>query len=297
VHFNTNFKRIFGSLMERITNYTSPSAIFILSFLKRFLLFSLLACCVAGSNATELTGSMVKSRMGHSITSLVDGKVLVAGGISAWYGASYAELFDPQTGSFVLTGAMQVARSGHAAALLADGRVLVVGGATTDNRGNNITLASTEIFDPVSGTWTLSPSMQNASATPIARTLADGRIMVINYKNGATSAEVFDPISFGFSAAGNLITSRSGFTATALADGKLLVAGGLATGNTSTILNSAELWDPATSTWLATGNMGAARMNAAASLLADGKVLLTGGIGNGASTAISEIYDPVSGSL
>ena len=62
----------------------------------------------------------------------------------------------------------------------------------------------------------------------------------------------------------------------------------------NTALSSAELYDPATGTWTATGSMGTARREHAATLLPSGQVLEAGGY-NGDYLNGAELYDPVSG--
>ena len=57
---------------------------------------------------------------------------------------------------------------------------------------------------------------------------------------------------FTFSYTGSLSTARTAYTATLLQNGKVLVAGGQ---DASGVLASAELYDPATGTWSATGNL------------------------------------------
>ena len=68
--------------------------------------------------------------------------------------------------------------------------------------------------------------------------------------------------------------AREGQTATLLPNGEVLVAEGIAG---STTLASAELYNPATGKWSATGSMNVARAVATATLLPNGQVLVAGG--------------------
>ena len=86
-----------------------------------------------------------------------------------------------------------------------------------------------------------------------------------------------------------MATQRAAHTATLLPDGKVLVAGGFAEANS---LASAEIFDPATSTFVPAGKMNAARSSHTATLLPNGKVLIAGGY-NGDYLASAELYDSV----
>jgi len=90
-----------------------------------------------------------------------------------------------------------------------------------------------------------------------------------------------------------MLQGRQQHTATLLATGRVLVAGGNAGGGAIGALNEAELYDPATNTWSAAGQMAVGRQAHTASLLPSGKVLLAGGIAaDGHSTSSAELYDP-----
>jgi hypothetical protein len=90
-----------------------------------------------------------------------------------------------------------------------------------------------------------------------------------------------------------MLEPRSGHSATLLPDGKVLIAGGMR--RNQDFYRSAELFDPATGKFEATGEMAVARVGPAASLLPSGKVLIAGGwVGHGCTDS-AELYDPATG--
>jgi hypothetical protein len=199
------------------------------------------------------TGSLITPRwLGIKATLLQDGKVLVAGGRAprAYASLASAELYDPATGTWTATGSMTTARSGYTATLLQSGKVLVAGGIMPGaGPSGGFAATGAELYDPATGTWT---------------------------------------------ATGSMTTARGGHTATLLTSGRVLVAGGdtltAATpqGNV-TVTASAELYDPDTGTWTATGSMTTMRENHTATKLLLGRVLVVGG------DTSAELYDPLTG--
>jgi hypothetical protein len=69
-----------------------------------------------------------------------------------------AELYDPATGTFAATGGMSTSRQGHTATLLPDGKVLIAGGGPRID-GGGYSLASAELYEPATGTFTATGSM------------------------------------------------------------------------------------------------------------------------------------------
>ncbi|MEP7040643.1 MAG: kelch repeat-containing protein, partial [Chloroflexota bacterium] len=97
-------------------------------------------------------------------------------------------------------------------------------------------------------------------------------------------------------ATGDMVAARMIHTATPLADGTVLVAGGLGRGLLGPALASAELFDPDSGTWTASGAMLEARRGHSATLLKDGRVLVAGGYDLGKQLTSAELYDPSTGS-
>ena len=81
-------------------------------------------------------------------------------------------------------------------------------------------------------------------------------------------------------------------TATLLSDGRVLVAGG---DGAVDAYSSAELYDPASGEFSATGSMTVPRVAHSATRLVDGKVLVVGGIDKTQSLDSAELYDPATG--
>jgi hypothetical protein len=136
--------------------------------------------------------------------------------------------------------------------------------------------------------------------------LSDGRVLVVGgwgvfeggYFAALSSAELYDPGSGTFSTTGSMSQSRIGPVAVRLADGKVLVLGGYGpvAGGPYLSLASAEIYDAPSGNFSLTGSMSHARQGMTATLLANGTVLVTGGVDDSNSTVQSaELYDPVTG--
>jgi HYR domain-containing protein/galactose oxidase-like protein len=141
------------------------------------------------------TGTMGIPRSVHSATRLLDGRVLIVGGFKAdATPATEAEIYDPQTGTFAPTGRLLTAREGHTATLLSDGNVLVAGGVTVI--GQYLQLASGELYDAATGTFTPVGDMSTARAGHTATLLSNGKVLVAGGGNGSypydlASADLF----------------------------------------------------------------------------------------------------------
>jgi N-acetylneuraminic acid mutarotase len=242
----------------------------------------------------SLTGNLYTKRIWHTATRLENGKILIAGGD---YGELIgAELFDPINGTWTVTGSLKVGRYAHTATLLENGMVLVVGGS--DDGDFVSTLASAELYDPNTGTWSLTGSLNRATVFHTATLLPDGKVLVIGgYQWPPTSlrsAELYDPSTGGWSYSSKLNEARDGHTATLLPGGMVLIAGG-EDWNTRSSLDSAELYDLAAGIWLSAADLLTPRCYHTATILNNGKVLVTGGLSNNTLNSIlrsAELYVP-----
>jgi hypothetical protein len=247
------------------------------------------------------SGSMATPREAHTATRLADGRVLIAGGADYQARAvASAELYDPKTGSFSPTGSMTTARAFQTATLLSDGRVLIAGGSPAA-WGTTSKLASAEIYDPGTGAFTATGPMTQERDFHTATLLADGRVLLAGgsgiSSEDLTSAEIFDPGTGAFTPTGPMTEGREYQSATPVSDGRVLLAGGGGDYTNRVFIASAELFDPLTGSFSATGSLADARTYHAATLLRDGRVLVTGGYGAVAPLASAEIYDPTTGAF
>jgi len=193
-------------------------------------------------------------------------------------------------GTFAGGASLPATVASHTSTALADGRVLIAGGLVSSTPLPTRTAAA-RLFDPVAGSFSSTGSMNSIRERHRAVRLADGRVLVTATYFAYNNAEVWSPSTGTFAGtASNLGTARYLHTTTLLADGRVLVAGG---NNGTAAISGAEIFDPITGQFFATGTMGTARYSHTATLLPNGKVLVCGGF---PATTTAEIYDPATAS-
>ena len=186
------------------------------------------------------TGTLNIPRGCHTATLLATGKVLIAGGTDGsgctGNALASAEIYDPVAGTFTVTGNMTAARSGHSATLLANGQVLIAGGTQElfccGRNQPGPPLASSEIYDPTTGTFAATANLLIARQNHTAVLLPTGSVLLAGGFGGGDAgalkhAELFDPTTATFSSTGALQMGRSAQTMTALGvSGQVLAVGG-----------------------------------------------------------------------
>ena len=228
----------------------------------------------------------------------------------------------PPTGEagWEAAGDLGTGRSRTHVVRLGDGSILVVGFDNVCSPGYAWPeSALTEVGDPLGEVWSEAESLPTPRDRFALALLPDGRALVTGGTTQQTdtgpasysSTYLFDPGDGSWSRAGLLNTARSDPAHAVLADGRVLVAGGyyadLPAVPEVRVLDSAELFDPATGEWSRTGSLRVARYGASAVTLADGRVLVVGGWpsaedgpaplygGPHRPLAPAEIYDPATG--
>ena len=236
-----------------------------------------------------------------SLPSILPGTALALALLASAAGAQRLPRRDPAPIPFrggperiLPAGLLSVPRAAHTATLLGSGNVLIAGGLGSPG--------STEFFD--SATMSFSPGpplLESRAANHSATLLTYGRVLIAGgWQNGRplATSEIYDAASGVFSLSGRMTTNRAEHTATLLASGDVLLTGGVAASYDQPFLSSAELYNSAAGTFRPTGSLITPRRAHIATLLADGRVLVTGGSSaRGNVLASAEIYDPLTGSF
>ncbi len=189
-------------------------------------------------------GELTFPREMATATTLADGRVLIAGGVNLenpTLTLDSFEIFDPTIQDFVAEGPIGGGRAMHTGTLLPDGRVLLAGGLGD----GSAPLATGVVLDPCTGTVSPVPgTMSTARVFHTATAVPDGRVVVLGGSSDFTPGDV------------------AGLPAS--------VWGGLAT--------AADVYDPVSNAWSAPADLPRGVTMHGASLLGDGRILLSGGV-------------------
>jgi hypothetical protein len=155
------------------------------------------------------------------------------------------ELYIREQDTFVLTvNEMNEGRSVATATELPDGNVIIIGGYGDDN-----VLKSTEIYNPMFGTFTKGPEMNFNRLGHSSTMLRNGKIIICggaSYEGHQNRVEFYDPITKIFTVGPSMLQYRRRHSATLLEDGRVLLCGG----DTSHLDEDAtEIYDPETNSF------------------------------------------------
>jgi hypothetical protein len=197
--------------------------------------------------------------------------------------------------------------------LLSSGKVLFTGNAVQAG-------VAPQLYDPASDSWSptepvegdfLQNDAEDGLEYQTTTLLSSGKVLMAGGQRLAApaidpiwvlaAADLYDPITSSWTTAASMTMPRYNHTATLLPSGKVLVAGGrtgfVNGGIFGTSVADAELYDPATDTWVATGSMSVARFSPVATLMSNGKVLVVGTAfdQDGGLLQTADVYDPLAG--
>ena len=267
---------------------------------------------------TVVSSTRIDAVVPAGTTGIVHVRVTAPGGLTP---ANPAARFAYAEGDFEVAGNMQQSRFAGTFTLLRNGKVLAAGGRSSQG---GAALASAEIYDPLTRTWTPTGSMSETRFTHTATLLPNGKVLVAggfgtgfttNDQPNLRTAELYDPATGTWTSTPPMAVRHALHAAILLRGGacesasppaycgKVLIASGRtcepqntppATGCNSTFVTKvAELYDPdggPTGSWTTVAPLTDARTTTDAALLPDGRVLIPAGFPGGQTT--SEIYNP-----
>ncbi len=215
----------------------------------------------------------------------------------------YPALLDP---GWTTTASLNDRRSWQPTVTLGNGQVLVSGGfANGATAGTFAMVTTTELYDPVQGTWTrvagaTGPSVFNAPAiwipAPISRAYVFGGGRAFAMLVQSSEVKAFDPVTSTWASVGTMLRGLEQHTATYMpSNGKVLIVGG--TDTTGARVAAGELFTPSLTlpnTTVAAPNMGGfgARCCHVAALTGSGKVIVSHGLNAAAYNTLGMLYDP-----
>jgi hypothetical protein len=227
-----------------------------------------------------------------SLIRLPNNQLLALGGDTSQGRTNTAEIYDVATNTWTLVGSFRRTQDMPPGALLYTGEVLK-------------TWRDPELFNLNTRTWRDAGAMLQGRAGAavgqhsdhVGVLLPDGRYMVVGIdptNSGASFLEIYDPTTDSWSLGAAPLALRQRPKAVVLPDGKVLTYGGEYTGprpapvplgtagSIQSVTRVSELYDPATDSWRRLADMNRfIHYHSVGALLPDGRVLDTGGAGQG----------------
>jgi hypothetical protein len=250
------------------------------------------------SDVFRATGSLTHPRAQHAAARLPDGRVLIVGGrvaLGEWQ--QTAEIYDPARETFTSTSPTLARHEAPALTPLRDGRILLSGGV----REGFSAILRVELFDPTTERFVAGATGTLNLPEHSATLLEDGRVLLVDAAY-ELHAEIFDPAlnTLARVGAGTFVLGGGTRPAARLGDGRVLFAGGPAPSSGGGQHAYAELFVPATNTFVRTGSMSRARGALTLTALPDGTAVAIGGFQSFGGLRVdvydsAEIYDPATG--
>jgi hypothetical protein len=220
---------------------------------------------------------------GHSF--LRDGRLLVTGGhLGIGHGQSHTNIFDFRTNTWTRSGNMNQGRWYPTNCTLANGDVLVVSGSYF-NGTSVVNNTLPQVWNPTSGWRPLSAARKELALYPFMLLAPNGKVFnsgpnrptLFLSTAGAGTWSAGPPSTFGLRDAGSSLMYD---------DGKAMLVGGGPPTNTAEVINL-RLQNPS---WRRVQSMAFARRHLNATIMADGKVLVTGGTSGPNNDAVNSVF-------
>jgi len=204
-------------------------------------------------------------------------------------------LIAQQYGHWEIVDSTILPHQDHASVVMNDGNVIVTGGITGYVSPYS---RSAEIYNDSLNIWNLTDSMHYQRGNQKMVLLKDGRILVIGGYN-QYSCEIYDPVNSTWEITDSLNYQRDwSFTASVLENGEVIVVGGVDIETNPPgiyTLKTCEKFDPTLEEWTIIDSLELERKGHTATILNDGRLLISGGDNSLGSIAHCEVFNPITG--
>jgi hypothetical protein len=239
-----------------------------------------IACGPVEQKAFHPAAAMRTARSNLQLVKLDDGTIVAFGGFGA---ANQVERYDTKNDTWTTLPALPDGVSVGSAAALHGSKVLLFVAIPT---GGFTSRVESQVYDTATGALSPTGAFAQIAFTRQLVRLLDGRVLATDDQH----FDLYDPVTNLWTATGtNAASNPVGGTLILMADGNVLLAGG----------RPASIYDVQTGSWSPTGNPVHTRLFPTAFLLANGRVLVVGGIENFVTSSAfsknAELFDPVTG--